>query len=253
MQHLNYCRQLALMAKKAGTTELAALCDRAQKFILPFGGSLLEDPHMRALDESLPLRLPHPVIALEFQGEPIGDDKGASKRVILCEERSEHILVFALAFAPAYGSWTAKPRMMIPKVGYVDRSNQQETFFLSAACNGEQHDPAFDYEVGLMLGFLNVLACKNVTIERSEPKNAGKKIKPALPFDTYHILTMGYQPRCGAGLPGVCGHHRSPREHVRRGHIRRLAEGRRIWVNAALVAAGAVGVVKKDYLLQRSQ
>ena len=53
------------------------------------------------------------------------------------------------------------------------------------------------------------------------------------------------------GMPS--GHHRSPREHLRRGHIRRLADGRRIWVNAAIVGAGkGVGVVSKDYALRHA-
>jgi hypothetical protein len=35
--------------------------------------------------------------------------------------------------------------------------------------------------------------------------------------------------------------HRSPREHLRRGHIRIYQSGRRIWVNSTLVNAGVGG------------
>jgi hypothetical protein len=96
---------------------------------------------------------------------------------------------------------------------------------------------------------LNALACSNVHIERSEPKKSSKKIKSALPFDTYHILTIDVPGNSGGGM--ATGSHRSPREHLRRGHIRRLGDGRRIWVNATVVAAGrGAGVVTKDYAIR---
>ena len=103
--------------------------------------------------------------------------------------------------------------------------------------------------VWTIISLCNALACSNVHIERSEPKKAGKKIKAALPFDAYHILTIDATGAAGERV-GRAGEHRSPREHLRRGHIRRLADGRRIWINATVVAAGrGAGVVSKDYRL----
>ena len=105
-------------------------------------------------------------------------------------------------------------------------------------------------ELLVPLHFLNALSCANVHVERDLPKKAGKKINSALPFDTYHVLTIDVPGHAGAvGSP--TGGHRSPREHLRRGHIRRLEGGRRIWVNATVVAAGrGAGVVTKDYALR---
>lgn len=101
-----------------------------------------------------------------------------------------------------------------------------------------------------MLSFLNALQCVNVHIERSMPKKGNKKIKAALQFDSYHVLTIDVPGR-PADLSGIGGPHRSPREHLRRGHIRRLTDGRRIWVNATVVAAGrGAGIVTKDYALR---
>lgn len=44
----------------------------------------------------------------------------------------------------------------------------------------------------------------------------------------------------------------SPREHLRRGHIRRLEDGRKFWINAAVVAAGNGGKIHKDYGIRRA-
>ncbi|MEO3722889.1 hypothetical protein, partial [Lacticaseibacillus paracasei] len=42
------------------------------------------------------------------------------------------------------------------------------------------------------------------------------------------------------------GTHESPRQHLRRGHIRRLESGN-IWVNACVVGSSEKGVIKKSY------
>jgi hypothetical protein len=110
----------------------------------------------------------------------------------------------------------------------------------------------YDDEVGALLNLLNVLSCRNVHTEKSLPKktsmamNAGKK--NAVPFDAYHYLVIDTPKKSESS--GVGGSHASPREHLRRGHIRRLADGRRIWVNATVVSAGSGGVVAKDYVMR---
>ena len=71
----------------------------------------------------------------------------------------------------------------------------------------------------------------------------------ALPFDDYHVLTInvgGQGQREGAAN----GSHRSPREHLRRGHIRRLQDGRKLWVNATVVNPGVGAKVMKDYRME---
>jgi len=72
-----------------------------------------------------------------------------------------------------------------------------------------------------------------------------RRAKP-YPFDDYHILTIE-SPKAAASDGGHGGSHRSPREHLRRGHIRRLEDGRKLWINATVVNAGVGGKVSKDY------
>jgi hypothetical protein len=65
--------------------------------------------------------------------------------------------------------------------------------------------------------------------------NKSRVKKGKLPIPTTHIVRI--DPRVlGAGGGSGSGHHASPRPHYRRGHIRRLDEGRTTWVKACIVA-----------------
>lgn len=289
MEQLNYCRQFLkqaipflkvpsidanLRALVSGAVDLAQV---STKFLMPEGGRLFDDIEFRGLDETQTLHLPYPFIALEYYqppSRPIGEQVGtlngrpifepeetvsAPKRIVFARERDDWI-VLTIAFCTKHdGHWRVLPECAIPRTGYLDRSVQSEsgrTMFRAAFQQMDKDGASYaDYadEMGAMLCFLNVLQCRNVHIEKKEPgkvrkaMNSGKK--GALPFDTYHVLTIDApgraQERASDG-----GSHRSPREHLRRGHIRRLGDGRRIWVNATVVAAGGGGgAVSKDYLL----
>lgn len=264
MEHLNYCRQIAMLAKakaqvpslsdadRREALHLMDLCAASQKFLLPFDGKLLDDSEFRALDDSVPLRLPHQLIALEFRGLlGSGDSQTEVRRVVFCSEDNEDIFVWPFAWLPENGTWATKPTLRLPKVGYLDRTNPKDVHFYAAVIGRDMTAAeAASHDVSTLLGFCNALACSNVRFGRSEPKKLGKKIKAALPFDAYHVLTIDVTANAGERT-GLGGPHRSPREHLRRGHIRRLADGRRIWVNATIVAAGrGGGAVTKDYALR---
>lgn len=106
-----------------------------------------------------------------------------------------------------------------------------------------------DHEGGgasVLLGFLNAISCSNVEILRSDPPKIKAKLRKALPFDSYHLLTIDVRSQAG-GEASIGGSHRSPREHLRRGHIRRYESGLRVWVNATVVNPGVGGKVHKDY------
>jgi hypothetical protein len=263
MEHTNYCRQMlaqfkAMAAvpsvepeKKAVVDHVIDLCRASQKFMLPPNGELLPDAELRALDDSVPLRLPHPFVALEFTAQLVAADGATvpAKRVVFCREDEDGIYVRPAAYVGANGFWMVKRDACIPKTNYLDRSDPKQLKVVAEYQETEGARDGFKH-VMVVLGFLNALACSNVRVQASAPKKAGKKIKAALPFDTYHVLTVELAGIAGART-GLGGPHRSPREHLRRGHIRRLADGRRIWVNATVVAAGrGGGAVTKDYALR---
>jgi len=111
-------------------------------------------------------------------------------------------------------------------------------------------------EVCILGELLAVLACVNVTMERREapPKLVRKRLKNSRePFYDVHLLVLaGRAVSTGGGVhvEGEDGY--KVREHVRRGHIRRLSDGRSVWINHTLVAAGSkAGRSNKTYSMGR--
>ncbi len=271
MEHLNYCRQMtkqfremtaipslpdALRERMLHCTTLAAV---SEKFILPPGGYLIEDHELRALDEAERLRLPFPSIALEYQCPPDSDaGRSSTKRIVLASELENGVAFRCVAWMDAIGMFQPYAAFMLEHGNYLRRDLMiggvpslavRDMAGRGDSVSGQSERDDCLYEARALLGFINALTCSNVRFERSEPKKAGKKIKAAFPFDRYHVLTIDVPGKAGEGA--ATGGHRSPREHLRRGHIRRLADGRRIWVNATVVAAGrGAGVVTKDYAVR---
>lgn len=282
MEHLNYSRQLVkhcldVLAIPGAVSQehnylvssILDLHSASVKFMLPDGGRLHDDMELRSLDEAEKLRLPYPCICLEYHSngrsrqinEPVGyvngvpqyetdDFVSAPRRIVYAREQGNNIVVTIAFWTRHDGLWRVMPECAIPNIHYLDRRIQIGGRPAIKVMTAEPRIPLSDYmdEMGALLCFLNILQCQNVQAERSEPRHTGRKIKAALPFDAYHILTIDAPGNSGESV--VTGGHRSPREHLRRGHIRRLSDGRRIWVNATVVAAGRnAGVVMKDYAL----
>lgn len=265
MEHLNFCRSLtkqfsALAAvpgldatDRARMNHALDLAAASQKFLLPDGGLLMDDPELRAIDGAQQLRLPHHFIALEFlHADDETQQEELTKRIVFARERDGFVHLSGAGCQRQDGLWVWMPECAIPMEDFLDRSDPsgRAKVRIRPLAPWEAGPETYALYLKVFMCFLNALACSNVRIARSEPRRAGKKVKAALPFDTYHVLTIDVPGRAGE-RGGPTGPHRAPREHLRRGHIRRLADGRRIWVNATVVAAGrGAGVVKKDYALR---
>lgn len=270
IQHLNYCRQISMqMARfvdipsvtsdfKNRANHLIDLCVMSQKFILPDGGQVINDLELRGLGHGLTLRLPHPFIALEFKpllNPKIAINAGASKAVLFIREHNDSasLVITAAFFQESDGRWDAYDDSFIPVAGYMNDELKDGRASINFAFPEGFQDIHIQI-ASVVLGFLNALACSNVHIERSEAKNSGKRIKSSLPFDSYHILTIDTGKTGDLTAVSGGGSHRSPREHLRRGHIVRPGEGRRpFWRNATVVCAGrGYNKVEKDYRVKNS-
>lgn len=95
---------------------------------------------------------------------------------------------------------------------------------------------------------IEVFSCSNVIqVDNPPPKyiNAKRKARGKVPFFSYrtiHITGETEEKKTGSG-----GSHSSPRLHFRRGHIRRIGDGKRIWVRGCLVGDKSKGFSGHDY------
>jgi hypothetical protein len=252
------------------------------KFMLPDDGILLEDKELRGLDKELPLHLPFKSMALEYRTSFI-EGGHHYKKVLFLEQHEKNIGIYECLFIPNLGLWTfdinkffLPRRDYLPSDSEIAESNAAKAKLISKIeasdseipiknlkKNFSMVDKALSSGHGLrqiktnsifkvhhfkiILSLLNALQCSNVAIQKSRTKSFGKKAKSKLPFDEYHVLTIEVHGTTKLGDIGIRS-HRSPREHLRRGHIRRLSDGRRIWVNAAVISAGkGGGMIEKSY------
>jgi len=102
--------------------------------------------------------------------------------------------------------------------------------------------------IGMMAKFIMAMNCSNVQRqEHKAPKhiNAKRINRGRQPIFSYWTLHIPAERREDSACMG--GTHASPRLHLRRGHIRRYADGKYTWVNACVVGKKELGVIAKDY------
>lgn len=268
MQHLNYCRQLTEygvenIVSVSGFHErwdelfgesFAETLNSSTKFALPKNGLIIDDDEYRGLLSTGILGIPFEKLALEYEFESL------SAKVILFLRW--HFETLSVNVSPLFydstspGRWIAMPTFCVFSRDHAHRTILWQPTRGAEIIINEHGDGEFFYDnfLSSTCNFLNALACRNVHIEKSPAKSTkqGKKVKTALPFDDYHFLTVDVPGKAGTRSDGLGGSHRSPREHLRRGHIRRLDSGP-VWVNACVVNAGIGGKVGKSYLLRKSE
>jgi hypothetical protein len=279
IQHLNYCRQALASWEKQGPSfvtdiykdisenkvardfyakmvaDIASVLRGGAKIQLPEHGRILDDRTFKNLSSLEEINLPFPKMALEFSKPRVHDLPGEmsySKRIVIVTDGDDRVYLSEVSYADSMKSWAAWPYVWMPKKNFIDFTNPNKPRFFIGSNNDVKIS---DYEDGgfALLDLLNALACKNVRLERSTAKSnqQGKKVKTALPFDDYHFLTVDCPGKASARGEGFGGSHRSPREHLRRGHIRRLESGA-IWVNACVVNAGIGNSVHKSYIMRKA-
>lgn len=74
--------------------------------------------------------------------------------------------------------------------------------------------------------------------------NRRKIAQGKLPSYDWRTVVIGAKSAKGPSLGGT---HASPREHDRRGHLRRLRSGKNVWVKPCKVGSAALGAVFHDY------
>lgn len=228
------------------------LITRSQKFIMPPGGVLFDDPKFRAIETAKEIHLPFDVVALEVpQCDSRFPVKGprVDQTIILLwiEGRALKVRCFVRFFG--MGGWRAWRDINIPLSPFLTNGSVNGYRKINAEFHADmlEQGPGEDFtpELITVASFLNAVQCANVHVERVCQTKVGS-VRAALGYDEYHILTVsGHQEH---ELTGATRDGRSPREHLRRGHIRTLSSGKTVWVNSCVVNAGKTGGrIEKDY------
>lgn len=109
-------------------------------------------------------------------------------------------------------------------------------------------------EIQMVVQACSVLNCANVGTAKIEAPVALNKKRMATgkqPFFSYHVLQLSGTSHSADGVRHN-GTHASPRMHLRRGHLRRLAD-KTVWISASVVNANSPrGVVVKDYQINEN-
>lgn len=248
--------------------------DAAAKFLLPDDGRLLHgDPERVAHWLSENTRLPFPIIALEFdaptalRGEDLGDALDAM--VVLARQdidQQEITILSVIRYRRGRVAWVPADEVVYdPKTGDFASalpptmtSDEAEAYLRKSRRAGNLKEPdsqgVLTRAATTALGeFLAALACSNVriqTVAGTERRHwAESRRERELPHYTYSELVIETPRTKATGAPGD-GHHASPRQHLRRGHIRRYASGQTIWINAMVVGDASRGVVDKHYRMK---
>lgn len=264
-----------------GMDETIRLLGGAARFTLPENGVLLSLKDYRPEFASL-LRLPYPCLTLEYRNNvPVPDGfMKASRSIILCwtgahptefriENGNPDIIYFThLWFDDEQGEWEPSPVAwgFSPAELQADPENGiAVSGFHHFPCHIEAYDQNMEKAGGEwldtdlqasfepLLEFCLTVNCQNVETARIDPppKLNSKRMKSGkAPLDSYHVLLIPGE-RQVMGSEGE-GERSGPRLHWRRGHLRRLQDGRVIWVRHALVGNKEQGSVEKTYRVEPS-
>lgn len=110
-------------------------------------------------------------------------------------------------------------------------------------------------EAVVVLELIEAMSCSNVTHEiaqpAAKPSVAAKRARAGkLPIFETRVLTIRVPGRAAAKTAVSTmngGSRASPRQHLRRGHIRRLDSGKRVWVQSTVVGGNTSGMIAKSY------
>lgn len=242
---------------------------KAPRFLLPRYG-IAAPVNSLALEP--PIRLPYPITVLEFEDQiPVSHapSGGIMQRCLVLQEvRTDCLYIQVCPFyrdTPVlnnlFDGWISeKYWFFIPvetsegKCLALDTAGHVRCGLINARTQTSVDDPveaasASGYLSLHVLAFVAALSCANVTTEVipvSSALNKKRLAKGRLPFVEYKILQLG-QDRFNR--KASLGTHASPRQHFRRGHVRRLLD-RRIWVSQCLVGSPHQGFIVKDYKVQ---
>lgn len=230
---------------------LAGIVNKSIHFAIPDGGILLNAGGSGLVGQVM--NLPFKNITVECWSA-----EHQTKHVAIAfGDEGPGICVTGGRFNPFTKSWDVCLTM-----SYLSRTIEESGFFIPLAHNlmfpsirdalkydDEQCRNLSDVYCCLVIELIEALTCRNVVMEPLEvidEKVNARRIKYGkLPLYETRILTIKTT-EIKHTTGRQCTSHASPRQHLRRGHIRRLESGN-IWVNSCVVGDANKGVINKQY------
>ncbi len=280
-QALDQLQRVDLSAQRAWLVDLISgaasrLKDpSARSFLLPANGRML-DPNTQMSIKLDKLRMPFPQCVLEYQieksfyksGEDYSSalDRGrlnpdAAVLIVVSDEMSVRCFpVWRMVYRgvpfwqPSRGAFliAANNAIEIDRRGFA---TGDFSIIKPLALDEHLKQPANEFvdELVVLAQFCMLCSCDNVApVKIFEPSSQLVKRcheRRKLPPDEYYVLDCFMGEHAERGPDGIGG-HASPRFHVRRGHVRRLPDGRTTWVRQCTVGDAALGKIEKDYRIR---
>lgn len=256
-------------------SETIRLLRVAEKFSLPDDAMLLDLKTYKREYAPL-LRLPYPIVTLECRTSLIPGRTPSSRHILIAwtDEASTSFKVEVATPGTIYYThlwlddevkewepspivWGFHPDELVQDAdgeiglttGFHNFPCHPEVFDSALAKSGEQFITD-DLEQSLrpLLEFCLTVNCQNVptrTVSAPEKLKSKRAKNKREPLYDYHVLDIpGYY---AADSDGGSQERNGPRLHWRRGHLRRLADDRVIWVRHALVGNVEQGIASKSY------
>ncbi len=108
-------------------------------------------------------------------------------------------------------------------------------------------------EVKVLLELIEALSCSNVkesVYQEASKKNEQRIKSHKKPIWETKFLTLVINEKSNDKIGNSTINHASPRQHLRRGHIRRLPS-KNIWVNSCVVGSAENGKIEKQYKIRK--
>lgn len=230
------------------------LCDikkdisKAVHFVMPDGGKIFDDGLKGIIyNDATSIYLPFKNITLEFIAQE-------HKFLLLFKQDENNLIHHIVMMQPPGDLWTIVPLLL---TSYLENNNNgklAQRLKSETIVHGVPEDLAIKLHSQMqngvvhLLELLEALSCTNVEItthQPASPKNAQRIKSHKLPIYETKVLTIKAS-KSQSSSTGNNGTHASPRQHLRRGHIRRLETGN-IWVNSCVVGSKENGVIDKQY------
>ena len=270
MENKNYSRMLLKWAGKTKRNPLGypsenlarhiSQIQKSIKFVMPDGGLLFDEgiKCVDILDEPIKWNLPFENILIEYYMPQKNGNyhdiatEISTRRIVLAKDTGSHIAMSCAWSVDRlnlwdFGAWLAIEKNN-PSIGWYKVLSEHNDFL---AARKSEEELVYDIasEGQCLMHMLSALTCKNIEI--TAPKRDNKKTnKGSLPFDEYRRFVVTSSRNGMALCDGQQDDRRGPREHLRRGHIRRIESGN-IWINSTIVNPGASGKIEKQYVMRR--